>query len=70
MKLEDIFYQRNYCVKRVAGKMVATLVRKGNYRATSARDVELALTDGTQEEEVLVRLSTKTKWTPLPIAMK
>jgi len=65
-KLEDIFVKKNYSVERIDGKMVATPARGGNYRATSARDVELALTDGSQEDEVLVRLSRKSKWTPLP----
>jgi len=68
MKFEDIFVKKNYCVEKIAEKMVATPARGGNYRATSAKDVELALTDGTQEDEVLVRLSKKSKWTPLPRA--
>ena len=70
MKLEDLFVKKNYSVEKIDGKMVATPARGGKYRATSSKDVELALTDGTQEDEVLVRISTKTKWTPLPKAMK
>ncbi len=68
MKLEDLFVKKNYCVEKINGKMVATPARGGNYRAASAKDVELALTDGTQEDEVLVRISRKTKWTSLPQA--
>ena len=66
MKPEDIFVKKNYSVEKIGGRMVATPTRGGSYKATSAKDVELALTDGSQEDEVLVRLSTKTKWTPLP----
>ena len=69
-KLEDIFVKHNYSVEKIDGKMVATLARGGRYRATSAKDVELALTDGSQVDTVLVRTSTKTKWTSLPRAMK
>ena len=68
MRLENLFVKKNYRVERIAGKMVATPAMGGNYRATSAKDVELALTDGTQEDEVSVRLSTEGKWTPLPSA--
>ncbi len=70
MKLEDIFVKYNYSVEKIGGKMVATQAWGGLYRATSAKDVELALTDGTQEDTVLVRLSTKTKWTRLPRTTK
>ncbi len=68
MKLEDLFVKHNYSVEKIEGKMVAIQARGGLYRATSAKDVELALTDGTQEDEVLIRLSIKTRWTPLPRA--
>ena len=55
MKLEDIFVKKNYCAKKIDGLIVANPARGGNYRATSAKDVELALTDGTQAYTVLVR---------------
>jgi len=69
MKQENLFVKKNYRAERIGGKMVATPARRGGlYRATSAKDVELALTNGMQRDEVLVRLSTGTEWTPLPRA--
>ena len=65
-KLEDRLIKKNYSVEKIGGRMIATPTRGGLYRATSARDVELALTNGTQQENVLIRRTTKSKWTPLP----
>lgn len=70
MKLEDLFVKKIYGVEKIDGKMVASPTRGGKYKATSAKDVELALTDGTQECEVFVRITTKAKWTPLPRRVK
>lgn len=70
MKLEKILLKKNYHVKKIGGRMVATPARGGHYRATSARDVESALTNGTQDYTVLVRPGTGAKWTPLPRAKR
>lgn len=67
-KLEDIFVKKIYSVEKIDGKMVATPKRVGKYKGTSARDVELALTDGTQVDDVFVHINPRSKWTPLPRA--
>lgn len=66
MTLEDLLVQKLYRAKKIGGKMVAFEDTDGNYKATSADDVERALTDKSQRHTVYVTTSYYRKWYKLP----
>jgi hypothetical protein len=64
MELEDLLL-KYYRVEKINGRMVATEDDDGHYRASSADDVEAALTTGERRALVDVRVGWSRQWRPL-----
>ena len=62
--LEDLVLKR-YRVSRIGDRIVATLDPDGRYKACSAQDIESILTNGKRRRNIIVEVTTGTKWYPL-----